>query len=797
MTVNVTDTMRRRLGWLTFWLAVISLALGIIGYARTGAPDGPDSATSYADLVYQSIRILRLGVADTRGDLFLEAGRWLGVLFLFSVIVTFLIPRLEYLWRRMRIRLCRQHLVVIGSGQRAMAHLADLGKRERIVWSDKQELDPVGIVQDQALRCQPPRYIAGDIESRRHLRSLAVHRARRMIIAAGDDTLNLNIAWQALELLNGQARQEPLIILAHIENFRLTDQLIEALPNSQSAIIRPFSLPVISSRSLAARHPFILAGWYGRVVRPHWLFIGFDRFAEALLVYGITMRPPDRSGGLRISVIAPDPEKQHFNLVRAYPHAAALLEHVQFLPADTDIETMADPAVTGVTGQLDAVLRQTAIFVFEETDSRAYLKARQVRQQTQAADTWRVPVFVRMANARRYQSGLRPMQSTIRGDEVIEPFGQANTISESHEFLDWQELLAQKVHSNYRELYGQATQRSRSAFNPDTDWHHVTEQVRESNRRAVNHFVVNLVLSGYAYLGGVPRLPGLPVLSDADRLRIARREHASWSADKMINGWRYNADRDDRRMRHNCLVPFEQLGDEVRKDLNQFDAIARLFDQSSADSSKQLEETGIPKVSLTPTLLPEIVVGIIPGGPEHADSAIEAASADIVPGVLHHVAELLTGASAPPGESFLVRILFVSQSEQPLAPAEELLTDLLTLPAQHQSINAVRVDYFLVCTPPAGKQQALSSIYQRQAEQRVRQLPGLVRWLDLSISPIATMAVNNNQAGLVKQVIHALCDRVIDLTDRQGTAGPITTTSHGASGSHEPGATFIDYRGES
>jgi RyR domain len=46
---------------------------------------------------------------------------------------------------------------------------------------------------------------------------------------------------------------------------------------------------------------------------------------------------------------------------------------------------------------------------------------------------------------------------------------------------------------------------------------------------------------------------------------LARNAHEVWAQERVANGWRYGARRDDARKEHPCLVPYEELPDSEKQ----------------------------------------------------------------------------------------------------------------------------------------------------------------------------------------------------------------------------------------
>jgi hypothetical protein len=114
-------------------------------------------------------------------------------------------------------------------------------------------------------------------------------------------------------------------------------------------------------------------------------------------------------------------------------------------------------------------------------------------------------------------------------------------------------------------------------------WPQLAETYRRANIRAAEHLAAKLWSLGLPDFTG--RLPGagrLPILSPADRAALAaitpddprvqvlaELEHGRWMLDRLLDGWRYGAVRDNAQRIHPLLVPWAQLAHdeaEVAKD---------------------------------------------------------------------------------------------------------------------------------------------------------------------------------------------------------------------------------------
>ncbi|MEZ5739305.1 MAG: hypothetical protein R3E68_07535 [Burkholderiaceae bacterium] len=719
MLKSVTRTMSRRIGWLTFWLGVGSVVLGMIGFARLDA-GALSSAGGFSDLLYQALRILRLGVPDAQGDPFLETGRWVGVLFLFSALVAFLVPRLEFSWRRLLCRLARGHTLIVGSGEQAQAFMRDYATRTRVLMTDEPDLDAHDFERPPNSRL--PLYLSGKPVLESTLEAMSAPDAERVIIAAGSDALNLEISHKLIGLADGRARRQPLVIITHLEELNLVDGLSETLQGRDSIRLRPVSLPHLASRTLLSTHPFLLQGWYGSVADPHWLFAGFDAYAQALLVLGLRMRPPVQGAGLRVTVMVEDPAQARRQLLQSHPGAGDLFDSVRFVTAGIDGWPL--PTVPGADAQArwSPTEQQTAIMVFAARDIDAFKVAQRLRVRSRIALDWQVPMFVRLDNARHWLAAIKPLSPAARADEVIEPFGSQSALCTSQCLGDWQEAQAERLHEGYVARFGAQSRRSALAEPGTRPWAALTEQLREANRRAIENFPVKLAALGYHVAPGAPVLSVAPRLDEPQKAFVARFEHASWSADKRLAGWSFDAVRNDRRQLHDCLTDFDALGEEQKKDIVQFETIVEQLVRDGTDGDGQCPA------------LPQWRLGLVIG--HELTPASAAAIAQALPARLVGAGGP-AGASSVAGPSHLAIWVAV-----PRAPDLRVLAALL--PALDAQVRANPGGGHLVVFRDRGAVGAeagggLDMVRRREADRScdelVSGLSGLARSVDLPRGP--------------------------------------------------------------
>jgi hypothetical protein len=58
---------------------------------------------------------------------------------------------------------------------------------------------------------------------------------------------------------------------------------------------------------------------------------------------------------------------------------------------------------------------------------------------------------------------------------------------------------------------------------------------------------------------------------------LAKMAHERWAHEMRVSGWQYGNPRDDNKKRHDCLVPWEQLQEDLKIDRRTMKAIPRIL----------------------------------------------------------------------------------------------------------------------------------------------------------------------------------------------------------------------------
>ncbi|UCH95881.1 MAG: AAA family ATPase [Candidatus Aminicenantes bacterium] len=113
------------------------------------------------------------------------------------------------------------------------------------------------------------------------------------------------------------------------------------------------------------------------------------------------------------------------------------------------------------------------------------------------------------------------------------------------------------------------------------DWDNLDEEVKQLNRMLAENIPYYLLLINCSYR---PK-PGKP--NREDRLMefteeeidyLAKMAHERWAHEMRVRGWQYGNPRDDSKKLHNCLVPWEQLPEDLKIDRGNMKAIPRILE---------------------------------------------------------------------------------------------------------------------------------------------------------------------------------------------------------------------------
>lgn len=121
------------------------------------------------------------------------------------------------------------------------------------------------------------------------------------------------------------------------------------------------------------------------------------------------------------------------------------------------------------------------------------------------------------------------------------------------------ELMAQNFHSKYV-----ANSQSKLPANM-RPWPKLDVTFQTANIEQAKYSVQILEAAGF----GVREVEGEPTtftgFTENEVKYMAELEHGRWNVERLRDGWRYGKDRDDSKKIHDCLVPWNELPEEIKK----------------------------------------------------------------------------------------------------------------------------------------------------------------------------------------------------------------------------------------
>jgi hypothetical protein len=464
---------------------------------------------------------------------------------LFALIATKAVAAL--LQRQLAERAARRasgHLLVLGDHPlaRATAEAASAAG-ERAVWLT----DGTGPAPDL-----PHVTIVRRPHDAAQLSRLAPADARRALVAFADEVRQLAVARE----LRRQAPDLP--ILVNMDDAWLGERLDEL---EQLRGVRVVSELAEAVRALHWRRPpFEIARALGHQ-RLHALILGFGEAGEAVLSDLLLSQATSFLGLPRVTIVDPRAEEIRAGLAQRRPELGESAEIDVLDPGQwRDERLLPREALVAAA----SIAPFTAAWVCLTPDRRA-LGASLALAALARREVWRmgaVHALVRTPGALPPDTpgDLAAELADPAGPRVI-PFGTVEDFARSLQLFEPDpERLAAFLHDAYRAAAPADAPGNRP-------WAELSEEQRDSNRRQLAHLPAKLASIGVdwnAWLRGTPLvLPDLDARPDLlDRL--AELEHARWSVERRLNGWRHGPVRDAARRTHPGLAPWSSAPEEVR-----------------------------------------------------------------------------------------------------------------------------------------------------------------------------------------------------------------------------------------
>ncbi len=535
--------LRRLVGWpLVVLLATVAFILGYIGFAAAPATDDE----SAIDLAYLSLQLFTVNSGTAAGPsppLALEIARWL------APVAT------AYALGRALLRVFRDeidqwllhrrngHVVVIGLGWLGLAvvdSLVDRGKQVVAVAIDVDEETAAAMRRDRVP------VVVGDARDPEVLEDARVHRAEHVVVLAGTDEMNVEMAL-AVQRLSREQGEGSLVCLTHVRDAQLCHLLrSKALADEQ---VDGFRLELFNVAEEAAaimldeHAPFLVDDALVRIG-----VIGDNDIAAAVITEASRIRGLGFGETLDVVWAAPGDSMER---------TGRRLPQVQ---RNAAVEVVPGPPGTLEAKSIEHLAGCRVVFVGLDDDSSAIATALYVADRIAP-----VPVVVALGA----WTGLSELLSTAStGFSKIYPFLVYERLLGADLLLAGMgEKLARLVHTMFVE------ERTAGSESPDpatlVEWRDLPEEYRASSRAQAARLGPKL----YAIGCGLAPLEewGAPeaTLTEDEVEKLAQLEHEGFVAERMGAGWEKGAMKDRDRRIDPFLVSWDELarvpgGEEAR-----------------------------------------------------------------------------------------------------------------------------------------------------------------------------------------------------------------------------------------
>lgn len=481
----------------------------------------------------------------------------------------------------------RDHMIVIGdtpTAREVVAYLASMKRKTTHVVADDDNLLP------SRSRIVSPLYFANIA------RPAGLAKAKRIVIDTGDLPGNMALVRAIRQAYGDKAPP----ISCNIESNDMADEFGDLLGVQRDILI--YDEARLSVRDTLARHPLYAGADRQGAARVHLVIIGFGRLGRVLLEEAVQDSIAGTLEQPLVTVIDRNADAEADTFAREKPQYDMAVDAV-FLGCDV-LTVPLDAAGTIQREMLfgrDETAPVTAIALCFEKDADNVAAALSLRAMRRRSGRCFAPIFMPLQDP----EGSGALFNLADKDRIVDPLDSIIPIGLSREALavdilgeGERDRLAKCFHAAFRELANE----SQAA---NVSWVALPETYRRADRHAADHIPAKLWSLGLAterqfsdsFLA-IDRDWQMQWAADGSRTDgLDRIEHERWIADRVMEGWRYAATRDDDLRWHNDLVPFDAVSlKDQEKDRKQIALISTIIKESARDKGKRF--------------MPEFVVGL-------------------------------------------------------------------------------------------------------------------------------------------------------------------------------------------
>jgi len=526
--------------------AVAAVSLGMHGFREYYRAANPPF--SYMTLLYAALQLFTMSSGAVPGvDLpwHLDVARFAAPLVLGYGVVLSVATAFWQQLGDMRMRRRKNHTVVCGLGRKGMQLVKDFRAAGEEVVVIQREDDTQ---HTSACSSLGAKVMLGDATCAPLLQRAAVNQARRVIAVSGDDGVNAEIMLATQSLLPRKATRPALF--AHVVDVGLARFLgvraAEELPRP-----RIINMYESAARLLLWEHPLehdLRNAQDERTV--HLVLVGCGQMGEAVILQAAKIGHYINGKRLRVTAIDLAAARKEERLLGRYPNLREVCD-VAFTEADIEHAS----TLRMICERMSPASTISTVVLSLDNDARNLSLADALRGTSGYSDT---PILIRASK----KTGLASLIHAGTGTAAtLGAFGFVDRICSRAALLQEDlDALAKAIHEDFR--------RGEKGRRPDSDlsmkeWDVLNGTFQDSNRQQADHMLVKLRAAGYGSPAEV-QLDGGKRLDDRKE-ELAKMEHARWSAERWLAGWRLGEQKDLDRKLSPHLKPWDQLAEEVRQ----------------------------------------------------------------------------------------------------------------------------------------------------------------------------------------------------------------------------------------
>jgi hypothetical protein len=534
------------------WL--LGLILGYAGFSMFSRDNAFD--WNAGDTLYRTLQLIILESGSVTGQInwMLETARFLLPALTAYTAFQALMHLFQEQMQWLRLWGLRGHVIISGLGRKG-SHLAskllELGQRVVIIEKDPEQ------TKAKELRRQGAIILTGDATDQDILTNARLHRARHLICLLGEDSQNLQVAFQAYQLTHPQRKG----VLTCIVHFASPD-LLNLIKRSELSIEADIPFQIETFHPYARSAQLLIhedPGWQDSSdpsnLPDHLLVIGLGRFGEHLVAHAAyTWHRLKLHRRLLITILDLKAIEKTEILLSKQPQIEKVC---QLIPLQVDL---------GSTNLLYHTLENG---VGQKQIQRVYiclsdpvLSLQVCLSLLQIPDFRRVPIRVRLEQETRLPALLEtPMTGEPFCSQFI-PFDMyERTCSAELVVGGLHELLARELHEQYlRGIEVSATHQQSSPY-----WDQLPDDEKEANRQQASRIYRLLNAAGYR-INPLQDWDASEFIFRTDEVdQMAQLEHDLWRQAKLASGWQSGPVKDKKKRTHPALTAWEKLPDEDQK----------------------------------------------------------------------------------------------------------------------------------------------------------------------------------------------------------------------------------------